>query len=810
MSLALHHVAMALPSDRAQLAGSGIGVYVGAGSWISGLRPQGRLRHQGERLRARRCRSPSSAAASYILGLTGPCLSLDTACSSYLVAAHLATSAMTLGECATAVATSVGFLQSDVTFAFSAAGMLSLNGRCHTFDGRADATAGARHGGLRPRHGHGAGRPIEVGAASGALAATSSTRAANMGHLEASASAAGLRSVLVTMIAASTVAPNAMLRRHNGHLGSYFKAGTCGAPTETIARPPRVAGASGATARRPGPRASAPSGSAARSPTAPSRGRCARRATASRTTASVYRGSSQMGREPVFFHLGLPRAPGRDQGDAHPRRGHVLARGVRGLREHVVMSFILFPGVGQQAIIIAALATHRSASADIVLEGIQLLRPCQMREGSEARFRFASNLDQTYELSSFQDIAGDFKTHTKGHEADAEAAENYRTYALNSAFKAKGRAFLPRNSRLAPAGAGRLGAAAQQKPMVPAGARAIVPSRRLLNKVITRDRSFHFTASWVGLCIPQKTATEQTLSASILKSLVDGDDPEISFRMHRLKLREISGDQAKGAGPGGSLPPIAEGQGDAAVPARAAPVYDVVLADKAVDRSRGRRDDDAASSRKARAARTSPGARGAPGARGRVPPADPGTLRVRAVASTAGARVRAHRPAERALGPRGLRARGRVRRRRRRRAVLAGGPGAVALAWCASPGEAAALAKTPRRSAPRSRRHPRKAKSPRGMTKTKSLLASSSHALDMLAGGLEEADVVEDAHAAERDAIAARLKANLEEKLGMPLSKHEAIIDAITRKIEATLGKFGARAMGGGMRKRFATRFAAS
>ena len=41
----------------------------------------------------------------------------------------------------------------------------------------------------------------------------------------------------------------------------------------------------------------------------------------------------------------------------------------------------------------------------------------------------------------------------------------------------------------------------------------------------------------------------------------------------------------------------------------------------------------------------------------------------------------------------------------------------------------------------------------------------------------------------------------------MSLSKHEAIIDAITRKIETTLGKFGAKTMGGGMRKRFATRF---
>ncbi|KAH8048797.1 delta-3,5-delta-2,4-dienoyl-CoA isomerase [Aureococcus anophagefferens] len=696
MSLALHHMAMALPSDRAQLAGSGIGVYVGAGSWISGSGLKGAYVikasvYTGTSLSL----SVVSGRASYILGLTGPCLSLDTACSSYLVAAHLATSAMTLGECATAVATSVGFLQSDVTFAFSAAGMLSLNGRCHTFDGRADGYC----------RGEGtAAYVFEEGGLHGVVEGVA---------------------VRQDGASASLTAPNGASQRKL---------------LSVVAGPrPRV-------------------------PCLEAHG-----------TGTALGDPIEMGREPVFFHLGLPRSP---QGET--KATPILVEGTFSraayavFAEHVVMS----------------------ASADIVLEGIQLLRPCQMREGSEARFRFASNLDQTYELSSFQDIAGDFKTHTKGHEADAEAAENYRTYALNSAFKAKG----PR-----PAGAGRLGAAAQQKPMVPAGARAIVPSRRLLNKVITRDRSFHFTASWVGLCIPQKTATEQTLSASILKSLVDGDDPEISFRMHRLKLREISGDQAKGAGPGGSLPPIAEGQGDASVPARAAPVYDVVLADKAVDRS-ARADDARSRRRKARAARgRRPGARGAPGARGRARRRTLGTLRVRAVASTAGARVAAHRPAERprtsrpacsrtgpapppsACGPR--------RRARRRRPRLVREPrrGRGAREDAATP-RAAVLDDIPA-----------KAKSPRGMTKTKSLLASSSHALDMLAGASRRRRSSRTRRGGATRSP--RLKANLEEKLGMPLSKHEAIIDAITRKIEATLGKFGARAMGGGMRKRFATRF---
>ena len=79
-----------------------------------------------------------SGRLSYTLGLTGPCLTIDTACSSSLVAAHAAVSAVKLGECSEAAVAGVGILTVGVSMTFTAAGMLSGLGRCHTMDRRAD------------------------------------------------------------------------------------------------------------------------------------------------------------------------------------------------------------------------------------------------------------------------------------------------------------------------------------------------------------------------------------------------------------------------------------------------------------------------------------------------------------------------------------------------------------------------------------------------------------------------------------------------------------------------------------------------
>ena len=80
----------------------------------------------------------ASGRISYTLGLTGPCFPVDTACSASLVALHVASGAMRLIECSQACVCGEGLLEVTVFVAFSAAGMLSALGRCHTFDRRAD------------------------------------------------------------------------------------------------------------------------------------------------------------------------------------------------------------------------------------------------------------------------------------------------------------------------------------------------------------------------------------------------------------------------------------------------------------------------------------------------------------------------------------------------------------------------------------------------------------------------------------------------------------------------------------------------
>ena len=76
---------------------------------------------------------------SHFLGAHGPSLTVDTACSSSLVALHLATRALRDGSCDVALAGGVSLmLRAEPFISLSKAGFMSPDGRCKTFDARAD------------------------------------------------------------------------------------------------------------------------------------------------------------------------------------------------------------------------------------------------------------------------------------------------------------------------------------------------------------------------------------------------------------------------------------------------------------------------------------------------------------------------------------------------------------------------------------------------------------------------------------------------------------------------------------------------
>ncbi len=86
---------------------------------------------------------------SYALDLRGPSLTLDTACSSALVAVHQACRSLRDGESPMALTGGVSILICPEWFvAFAKASMLSPRGRCHTFSANADGYVRAEGGGF--------------------------------------------------------------------------------------------------------------------------------------------------------------------------------------------------------------------------------------------------------------------------------------------------------------------------------------------------------------------------------------------------------------------------------------------------------------------------------------------------------------------------------------------------------------------------------------------------------------------------------------------------------------------------------------
>ncbi|MCX2765046.1 polyketide synthase, partial [Aquimarina muelleri] len=119
------------------LSGSKCGVYVGCayGDYQMLSREQ-QLSAQGF---TGSSTSILAARISYFLNLQGPCISIDTACSSSLVAIANACDSLVSGSIDSALAGGVYVMSGpDMHIKTAQSGMLSADGRCYTFDQRAN------------------------------------------------------------------------------------------------------------------------------------------------------------------------------------------------------------------------------------------------------------------------------------------------------------------------------------------------------------------------------------------------------------------------------------------------------------------------------------------------------------------------------------------------------------------------------------------------------------------------------------------------------------------------------------------------
>jgi acyl transferase domain-containing protein len=122
-----------------QLAGSGTGVFVGAmaDDWA-------RIQLSGTseptpRLGIGAGRSMLANRLSYQLDLRGPSLTVDSACSSALLAVHLAVNSLLAQECDTAVVGGVNLVMTDALDAiYRQAGLAAPDGRCKPFGAASD------------------------------------------------------------------------------------------------------------------------------------------------------------------------------------------------------------------------------------------------------------------------------------------------------------------------------------------------------------------------------------------------------------------------------------------------------------------------------------------------------------------------------------------------------------------------------------------------------------------------------------------------------------------------------------------------
>ena len=122
-----------------KLAGQPVGVFIGVCASDYAYAQFGNLETLDAYAATGNAHSIVANRLSYALDLQGPSVAVDTACSSSLVAVHLAAQSLQVRESSLAIVGGVHLMLAPyATIAFSKAQMMAPDGRCKTFDARAD------------------------------------------------------------------------------------------------------------------------------------------------------------------------------------------------------------------------------------------------------------------------------------------------------------------------------------------------------------------------------------------------------------------------------------------------------------------------------------------------------------------------------------------------------------------------------------------------------------------------------------------------------------------------------------------------